>query len=98
MLKNVNLDFINFFYYLWFAIKHDNFMQYLNPYIELCLGSLPENSKNIINKRSPNLNSKLLLIDGGISIGSECESLSYHGFNQTEQMLIEGAVQFILEN
>ena len=66
--------------------------------LDSCLGSLPENSKNIINKRSPNLTSKLLLIDGGISIGSECESLSYHGFNQTEQLLIEGAVQFILEN
>jgi len=63
-----------------------------------CLGSLPENSKRIIGGRPKNLPSKLVLIDGGISEGNECEAFAYHGFNKTEPEFIDAAAQFILSH
>lgn len=61
-----------------------------------CLGTLPENSKTIIGKRARNLESRLVLINGGITEGRECEAFAYHGFNQTEPQFINAAAQFIL--
>ena len=61
-----------------------------------CLGSLPENSKRIINDRPTNLSSRLILIDGGVSEGNECEAFAYHGFNKTEPEFVDAAAQFIL--
>ena len=63
-----------------------------------CLGSLPENSKRIISGRPKNLPSKLMLIDGGISEGNECEAFAYHGFNKTEPEFVDAAAQFILSH
>jgi len=63
-----------------------------------CLGSLPENSKRIIGGRPKNLSSKLVLTDGGISEGNECEAFAYHGFNKTEPEFIDAAAQFILSH
>ncbi len=61
-----------------------------------CLGSLPENSKRIIRDRPQNLLSKLILIDGGISEGNDCQSFAYHGFNKMELRFVDEAAQFIL--
>jgi pimeloyl-ACP methyl ester carboxylesterase len=63
-----------------------------------CLGSLPENSKRIIGGRPKKLPSKLILIDGGISEGNECEAFAYHGFNKTEPEFVDAAAQFILSH
>ena len=63
-----------------------------------CFGSLPENSKKIISDRPKNLPSKLILIDGGISEGNECEAFAYHGFNKTEPEFVDAAAQFILSH
>ena len=63
-----------------------------------CLGSLPENSKRIIEGRSVDFQSKLTLINGGITEGDVCEAFAYHGFNQTEPQFIDAAAKFILSH
>jgi pimeloyl-ACP methyl ester carboxylesterase len=71
-------------------------LEAIHHFQDSCLGSLPENSKRIIGGRPKNLPSKLVLIDGGISEGNECEAFAYHGFNKTEPEFIDAAAQFIL--
>jgi hypothetical protein len=71
-------------------------LQAIHHVLDACPGTLPENSKRIIQSRSQNLQSKLTLIDGGVSQGNECQALAYHGFNQTEPQFIDAAAQFIL--
>ena len=63
-----------------------------------CLGTPPDASARIINKRPSQFVSKLEMIDGGISEGDACQSFAYHGFNQTESELIKRAAKFILGN
>jgi len=63
-----------------------------------CLGSPPDASARIVNKRPFEFVSELEMIDGGISEGDVCQSFAYHGFNQTETELIKRAAKFILGN
>jgi pimeloyl-ACP methyl ester carboxylesterase len=63
-----------------------------------CPGSLPDNSKRIIDGRSKDIPSMLVLIDGGITEGNVCEAFAYHGFNQTEPQFIDAAAKFILSH
>ena len=53
-------------------------------------------SENIIKGRQNNTKSQLVMIDGGVSEGIPCMGLAYHGFNKTEDKLVEAAAQFIL--
>jgi pimeloyl-ACP methyl ester carboxylesterase len=63
-----------------------------------CLGSLPENSERIIQRRSKEFQSNLTFIDGGITEGNVCDAFAYHGFNQTEPQFVDAAAQFILSH
>lgn len=56
------------------------------------------NSEIMISSRPKGSSAKLVLLDGGVAEGDECQSLSYHGFNKIEDQLVRAAAQFILAN
>ena len=61
-----------------------------------CAGTPLSASENIISSRPKNTVSRLEIIEGGVSEGNVCDSFAYHGFNQTEPVLVKRAAQFIL--
>jgi hypothetical protein len=52
----------------------------------------------LVKLRDKSLVTKLIVIDGGVDQGEPCQARSYHGFNGTENQLIEAAAKFILAN
>ena len=65
---------------------------------EGCAATPVRASEEIIKSRPKILRSELFLIDGGSDEGHACLSKAYHGFNGTEDKLIEAAARFILAN
>jgi len=65
---------------------------------DACAGTPVAATRRIVEGRSAKYITKLEIIEGGISEGNVCDSLAYHGFNQTEPELIKRAAQFILNN
>ena len=63
---------------------------------DACTGTPASATKRIIEGRPSNYVSRLEIIEGGITEGGVCESLAYHGFNQTESEFVKRAAQFIL--
>ena len=61
-----------------------------------CPSTPKETAEAVIKNRPKDSRSQLILIDGGISAGDECQSFAHHGFNQNEAELIKDAAEFIL--
>jgi hypothetical protein len=55
-------------------------------------------SEELVKLRDKSLVTKFIVIDGGVDQGDPCQARSYHGFNGTEDQLIEAAAKFILAN
>lgn len=55
-------------------------------------------SEEIVKQRDKKFKTQLIVIDGGFDQGNPCQAMSYHGFNGTEEQLIEQAAKFILSN
>lgn len=65
---------------------------------EACAATPISASEAIIKGRSNETKSELVMIDGGENVGAACMGLAYHGFNKTEDQLVDAAAKFILEN
>jgi pimeloyl-ACP methyl ester carboxylesterase len=53
-------------------------------------------TKSALEGRDNSTKSKFIMIEGGKSEGDECQSFSYHGFNQKEDELVKVSADFIL--
>lgn len=65
---------------------------------EGCTATPISASEEIVKSRPKNLRTDFVLIDGGLDEGKPCMAMAYHGFNRTEDKLIEAAAKFILSN
>jgi hypothetical protein len=65
---------------------------------EACAATPISASEEIVKSRPKNLRTEFVLIDGGLDEGKPCMAMAYHGFNRTEDKLIEAAAKFILSN
>jgi len=65
---------------------------------EACAATPISASKSIIQGRSKDTQSELIMIDGGENLGLPCMGLAYHGFNKVEDQMVSAAAKFILAN
>lgn len=64
---------------------------------EACAATPISASEQIVKSRPPHLRTEFVLIDGGLDQGRPCLAMAYHGFNRTEDKLVDAAAKFILQ-
>lgn len=64
---------------------------------EACAATPISASEQIVKSRPKHLRTEFVLIDGGLDQGKACLAMAYHGFNRTEDKLVEAAAKFILQ-